>query len=193
MSNILIINGVKKFVYFNGQLNDILIEVVDGLLCDLGYQVKIVCVDSDYDIKEEVQNFVWVDVVIWQMSGWWMGVLWIVKKYMDDVFIEGYGMFYVSDGCMCFDVVKKYGFGGLVQGKKYMLLLMWNVLMEVFIEKDQFFYGVGVDGVYLLFYKVNQFLGMDVLLMFIVNDVIKMLDVLCYIVEYCKYLSEIFV
>lgn len=89
------------------------------------------------------------------MLGWWMGVLWIVKKYIDDVFIEGYGMLYVSDGCICKDLLKKYGFGGLVQGKKYMFFLIWNVLMEVFIEKDQFFYGVGVDGVYLLFYKVN--------------------------------------
>lgn len=43
-----------------------------------------------------------------------MGVLWIVKKYIDDVFIEGYGTLYVSDGCICKDLLKKYGFGGLV-------------------------------------------------------------------------------
>ncbi len=39
------------------------------------------------DIKEEVQGFVWADVVIWQMPGWWMGAPWTVK-YMDDVFAE---------------------------------------------------------------------------------------------------------
>lgn len=72
MSNILIINGAKKFAHSNGQLNDTLTEVADGLLRDLGHQVKIVRADSDYDIKEEVQNFVWADVVIWQMPGWWM-------------------------------------------------------------------------------------------------------------------------
>ncbi|SUH07026.1 oxidoreductase [Salmonella enterica subsp. enterica] len=44
-----------------------------GFLRDLGHQVKIVRADSDYDIKEEVQNFVWADVVIWQMPGWWDG------------------------------------------------------------------------------------------------------------------------
>lgn len=80
MSNILIINGAKKFAHSNGQLNDTLTEVADGLLRDLGHQVKIVRADSDYDIKEEVQNFVWADVVIWQMPGWWMGAPWTVKN-----------------------------------------------------------------------------------------------------------------
>lgn len=58
-----------------------LTEVADGLLRDLGHQVKIVR-DSDYDIKEEVQNFaVWADVmVIWQMRmvDW---APWTVKIY----------------------------------------------------------------------------------------------------------------
>ncbi len=41
-------------------------------LRDLGHDV-IVRADSDYDVKAEVQNFLWADVVIWQMPGWWMG------------------------------------------------------------------------------------------------------------------------
>ena len=49
--------------------------------------------------------------------------------------------------------------------------------MEAFTEKDQFFHGVGVDGVYLPFHKANQFLGMEPLPTFIANDVIKMPDV----------------
>lgn len=106
MSNILIINGAKKFAHSNGQLNDTLTEVADGLLRDLGHQVKIVRADSDYDIKEEVQNFVWADVVIWQMPGWWMGAPWTVKKYMDDVFTEGHGILYASDGRTRSDAAK---------------------------------------------------------------------------------------
>lgn len=80
MSNILIINGAKKFAHSNGQLNDTLTEVAEGTLRDLGHSVKIVRADSDYDVKEEVQNFVWADVVIWQMPGWWMGAPWTVKN-----------------------------------------------------------------------------------------------------------------
>ncbi len=64
MSNILIINGAKKFAHSNGQLNDTLTEVADGTLRDLGHDVRIVRADSDYDVKAEVQNFLWADVVI---------------------------------------------------------------------------------------------------------------------------------
>ncbi|HGU4344324.1 TPA: NAD(P)H-dependent oxidoreductase [Escherichia coli] len=166
MSNILIINGAKKFAHSNGQLNDTLTEVADGTLRDLGHDVRIVRADSDYDVKAEVQNFLWADVVIWQMPGWWMGAPWTVSK--------------------------KYGSGGLVQGKKYMLSLTWNAPMEAFTEKDQFFHGVGVDGVYLPFHKANQFLGMEPLPTFIANDVIKMPDVPRYTEEYRKHLVEIF-
>ena len=98
MSNILIINGAKKFAHSNGQLNDTLTEVADGTLRDLGHDVRIVRADSDYDVKAEVQNFLWADVVIWQMPGWWMGAPWTVKKYIDDVFTEGHGTLYASDG-----------------------------------------------------------------------------------------------
>lgn len=80
MSNTLIINGAKKFAHSNGQLNDTLTEVADGTLRDLGHDVRIVRADSDYDVKAEVQNFLWADVVIWQMPGWWMGAPWTVKS-----------------------------------------------------------------------------------------------------------------
>lgn len=64
-----------------------------------------------------------------------------------------------------------------MQGKKYMLSLTWNAPLEAFTEQDQFFEGVGVDGAYLPFHKANQFLAMEPLPTFIVNDVIKMPDV----------------
>lgn len=182
----------KKFAHSNGQLNDTLTEVAESYLRDAGHDVKSVRAESEYDVKEEVQNFLWADVVIWQMPGWWMGAPWTVKKYMDDVFTEGHGSLYASDGRTRSDASKKYGSGGLVQGKKYMLSLTWNAPMEAFTDKDQFFHGVGVDGVYLPFHKANQFLGMEALPTFIANDVIKMPDVPRYIAEYRKHLAEIF-
>ncbi|GEM_PF-3050980 len=80
MSNILIINGGKKFGHSNGQLNDTMTEVADGFLRDAGHEVRVVRADSDYDVKAEVQNFLWADAVIWQMPGWWMGAPWTVEK-----------------------------------------------------------------------------------------------------------------
>lgn len=114
------------------------------------------------------------------------------KKYMDDVFTEGHGTLYASDGRTRSDAAKSTVPAVWCRGKKYMLSLTWNAPMEAFTEKDQFFHGVGVDGVYLPFHKANQFLGMDALPTFIANDVIKMPDVPRYTAEYRKHLSEIF-
>ncbi len=143
MSNILIINGAKKFAHSNGQLNDTLTEVADGTLRDLGRDLRIVRADSDYDVKAEVQNFLWADVVIWQMPGWWMGAPWTVKKYIDDVFTEGHGTLYASDGRTRKDPSKKYGSGGLVQGKKYIRFSDLERTNGSLHQKDQFFHGVG--------------------------------------------------
>jgi len=119
MSNILIINGGKKFAHSNGQLNDTLTEAAELMLRELGHNVQITIADSQYDAAAEVEKFLWADTVIWQMPGWWMGAPWTVKKYMDDVFTVGHGKLYASDGRTRSDDSKKYGSGGLIQGKTH--------------------------------------------------------------------------
>ena len=192
MSNILIVNGAKQFAHSNGELNDTLTELANKVLCELGHTVQISRADSDYEIQAEIQKYVWADVVIYQMPGWWMGAPWTVKKYIDDIFTEGHGTLYASDGRSRSDASKKYGSGGLIHDKKYMLSLTWNAPMEAFTEQDQFFHGVGVDGVYLPFHKANQFLGMQSLKTFIVNDVIKAPEVEAYMAQYREHLTQVF-
>ena len=192
MSNILIVNGAKTFAHSKGELNDTLTDLAETVLLDLGHQVKIIRADSDYDAKQEVQKFLWADTVIYQMPGWWMGTPWTVKKYIDDVFTEGHGSLYANDGRSRSDASKKYGSGGLIHDKKYMLSLTWNAPMDAFTELDQFFHGAGVDGVYLPFHKANQFLGMQPIPTFIVNDVIKAPDVERYTAQYREHLTQHF-
>ena len=192
MSHILIINGAKAFAHSNGQLNDTLTDLAQRHLIQLGHEVKVTRTDSDYDIQAEIDKYVWADVVIYQMPGWWMGAPWTMKKYIDEVFTIGHGVLYASDGRSRSDAAKKYGSGGLIQGKKYMLSLTWNAPMQAFTDPEQFFEGVGVDGVYLPFHKANQFLGMQPLPTFIVNDVIKMPDVPSYIEAYKIHLDQLF-
>jgi modulator of drug activity B len=192
MSNILIINGAKQFAHSNGELNDTLTVLANKVLCELGHTVQISRADSDYEIQAEIQKYVWADVVIYQMPGWWMGAPWTVKKYIDDIFTEGHGTLYASDGRSRTDASKKYGSGGLIHDKKYMLSLTWNAPMEAFDAEDQFFHGVGVDGVYLPFHKANQFLGMQSLDTFIVNDVIKAPEVEAYMAQYREHLTQVF-
>jgi len=192
VSHILIINGAKAFAHSNGQLNDTLTDFAQRHLTQLGHDIKVTRTDCDYDIQAEIDKYVWADVVIYQMPGWWMGAPWTMKKYIDDVFTIGHGVLYANDGRSRSDTAKKYGSGGLIQGKKYMLSLTWNAPMQAFTDPEQFFEGVGVDGVYLPFHKANQFLGMQSLPTFIANDVIKMPDVPSYLDAYKAHLDQVF-
>ncbi len=192
MKNILLVNGAKTFAHSNGQLNDTLTELAQEVLSDLGHQVQVTRADSEYDAKAEVEKFLWADTVIYQMPGWWMGAPWTVKKYIDDVFTEGHGSLYANDGRSRSDASKKYGSGGLIHDKNYMLSLTWNAPMDAFNDAEQFFHGVGVDGVYLPFHKANQFLGMQTLPTFIVNDVIKAPEVEAYMAQYRDHLTQVF-
>lgn len=192
MSNILIVNGAKQFAHSNGELNDTLTVLGEDVLSDLGHCVKVTRTDANYDAQEEVEKYLWADVVIYQMPGWWMGAPWTMKKYIDDVFTTGHGSLYANDGRSRSDAAKKYGSGGLIQGKKYMLSLTWNAPLQAFDDPEQFFHGVGVDGVYLPFHKANQFLGMQSLETFIVNDVIKAPQIAQYEQAYRQHLQQLF-
>jgi modulator of drug activity B len=192
MSNILIINGAKTFAHSNGELNDTLAELAKTVLGELGHSVERTRADSLYDADEEVQKYLWADTVIYQMPGWWMGAPWTVKKYIDDVFTAGHGSLYANDGRSRSDASKKYGSGGLIHAKKYMLSLTWNAPVEAFSAPDQFFHGAGVDGVYLPFHKANQFLGMQALPTFMVNDVIKAPEADAYQAQYRSHLMQAF-
>ncbi|WP_274864415.1 NAD(P)H-dependent oxidoreductase [Serratia marcescens] len=177
MSNILIINGAKSFNFARGELNELYVNTASEVLSQLGHKVSVTKADSDYAPQNEITKILNSDVLIYQMPGWWMGEPWTVKKWIDEVFTEGHGSLYESDGRTRSDGSKKYGSGGLLQNKKYMLSLTWNAPLEAFNDPEQFFEGVGVDGLYLHLHKANQFLGMTPLPTFITNDVVKSPDV----------------
>lgn len=192
MSNILIINAMKKYAHSNGELNLTLHKEAADFLRQAGHEVKDTIVDHGYDIEEEIEKYMWADTVVYQQPGWWMGTPWILKKYIDEIFTEGHGRLYQSDGRSRSDSSKKYGSGGLIQGKTYMLSLTWNAPQEAFDDPAQFFGGVGVDGVYLPFHKANQFLGMTPLPTFLCTDVMKRPDVENNIKRLHQHLAEVF-
>jgi len=177
MSNILIINGAKSFNFARGELNELYVNTANEVLSHLGHTVSVTRADSNFDPQNEITKILNSDILIYQMPGWWMGEPWTVKKWIDEVFTEGHGTLYESDGRTRSDGSKKYGSGGLLQNKKYMLSLTWNAPLEAFNDPEQFFEGVGVDGLYLHLHKANQFLGMRSLPTFITNDVVKSPDV----------------
>lgn len=190
--NALLINGGQVFGHSGGRLNTILHSTAVNHLESSGYNVNETHIDNGYDIHDEVDKFLWADIIIYQMPGWWMMVPWKMKKYMDDVYTFGQGKLYENDGRTRSDPNKQYGTGGLLSGKKYMLSVTWNAPVEAFGEFGNFFDARGVDGVYFAFHKSQQFLGMSGLPTFMVNDVIKEPAVERFITEYKCHLNTIF-
>lgn len=189
MKNILILNGGKVFGHSNGELNHSLSSIAAEFL-QQHHAVKTTEIDSGYEIEQEIDKWLWADLVIYQMPAWWMGPPWIVKKYMDEVFTAGHGKLYASDGRSREDSSKKYGSGGILQGKHYLFSVTWNAPEEAFSDPSQFFSGLGVESVYLPVHKAHQFLGMTPLPSFICNDVIKNPSISADIERYKQHLTK---
>ena len=192
MKKILLLNGGKAFAHSHGQYNSTLHDAALAFLDRAGCDVKTTFIDGGYDVDEEVAKILWADVVIYQMPGWWMGAPWTVKKYIDEVFTAGHGSLYANDGRTRSDHSQKYGSGGLVHGKQYMLSLTWNAPLQAFDDPSDFFEGKGVDAVYFPFHKANQFLGMTGLPTFLAVDVMKRPDVPAALAAYEAHLDKVF-
>jgi modulator of drug activity B len=192
MKKILLLNGSKAFAHSHGQYNSTLHDAAMAFLDRAGFDVKTTFIDGGYDVQAEVEKFLWADVIIYQMPGWWMGAPWTVKKYIDEVFTAGHGSLYANDGRTRSDHSQKYGSGGLVQGKQYMLSLTWNAPQQAFDDPADFFEGKGVDAVYFPFHKANQFLGMTGLPTFLAVDVMKRPDVPAALAAYGAHLDKVF-
>jgi modulator of drug activity B len=103
-----------------------------------------------------------------------MGVPWITKKYIDEIFSMGKDtVTYVSDGRTRSDATKRYGSGGLMQGKKYMLSLTYNCPTTEFNNKEGFFSGLSLDEANVATHKTFQFCGAEPLETFSVHDIFK--------------------
>lgn len=191
MKKVLLLNGGKEFAHSEGRYNATLHDAALALLDRAGCDLRQTQISAGYDIAEEVEKFLWADLIIYQMPGWWMGAPWTVKKYMDEVFTAGHGSLYASDGRTRSDASQKYGSGGLIQGKQYLLSLTWNAPQQAFDDPTDFFEGKGVDAVYLPFHKANQFLGMSPLPTFLCVDVMKRPAIEADVARYQQHLAQV--
>ncbi|MCE3047551.1 NAD(P)H-dependent oxidoreductase [Helicobacter kayseriensis] len=192
MKHVLLLNGAKVFGSSGGKLNTALHQLANEILTQLGYEVEQTCIDQGYTIQEEVEKILRADVLLYQMPAWWMGEPWIVKKYIDEVFLGLYGKLFSGDGRSREDESKKYGTGGGSHGKKYLFSTTWNAPLEAFVEKNQFFEGRGVDGALFSLHKTHQFIGMQALESFACYDVVKNPKIEQYQADYAFHLKKIF-
>ena len=192
--NILLIDGGQAFRFTEGRLNHTLHQTARETLAALGHTVKETVIEQGYDTVAEVEKWLWMDAVVWQMPGWWMGEPWTVKKYVDEVFSEGVGedKLVANDGRHRVNPTVGYGTGGLLRGKKHMISSTWNAPIEAFTREGDFFEGAGVDGVHFHFHKANEFLGTTRLPTFTCNDVVKNPQVERYLSDYRSHLEKVF-
>ncbi|PHO08996.1 flavodoxin [Malaciobacter canalis] len=175
MKNVLIINGHQRYDEIaEGKLTQTFINKAQDFFENNNFEVKHSVVESDYNIKEELEKFKWADYILFQYPVYWMGVPWLTKKYMDEIFSGGNNtVTFVNDGRSRSDSSKKYGSGGLMTDKKYMLSLTYNCPSSEFNNKDGFFDGLTLDEANVAVHKTFQFCGAKPLQTYAIHDIFK--------------------
>lgn len=124
MKNILIINGWHSFSDSKGLFNKSLFNITKNFFIRLDYySVKETHIDKRYKIKEEVSKYIWADIIIYHTPVWWFSIPFKFKKYFDEILAAGYhNGIWMSDGRNPENPEMNYGTGGLLHGKKYILI-----------------------------------------------------------------------
>lgn len=172
MKKVLIINGHQYYDFVaKGELTQKYIDKANDFFIENGFEVKHTHIEKEYDVEEECTKFEWADYILFQYPVYWMGLPWIAKKYFDETFTQG--RYYVNDGRSRSDESKRYGSGGLLNGKKYMLSLTYNCPISEFSNKDGFFDGLTLDEAHITVHKTFQFCGLKPLKTYSVHDIFK--------------------
>lgn len=178
MKNVLIINGHQYYPFSEGKLNATLVDKAATMLEAKGYSTRIVTMSDNIDVKKELENHQWADVVLFQSPVNWMGITWSFKKYMDEVYTAGMGgALCVGDGRTEEAPKKNYGMGGALTNTKYMMSLTFNAPEEAFNDADEFFNGKTVDDLMFPMHMNFKFFGMQPMPTFACFDVMKNADV----------------
>lgn len=195
MKKIFIINGGQKFGHSGGKFNATLAAATaDFFSRHKDFEVRTSDVNHDLDPKEEVENFVWADVIIYHTPIWWFQLPHGFKKYIDVVFTQGHEKgIYKSDGRSSKNPKINYGTGGMLQGRKYMVSSSWNAPKEAFTLPGEFFDQTSVDqGVLYGFHRMNAFTGMEPLESIHFHDIEKNADVVNDLIVYEQHLEKLF-
>jgi len=146
---VLLINGAQARGVAQGLLNQTLFELAKTEL-QPHYHVLETTVAEGYQISEEQAKFKQADIVIFQYPVFWFSVPGAFKTYLDEVY--EHGVFFTGSD--------RYGDGGLMAGKRYLLSTTWNAPSDVFIDNELFFDGRAMDEVLLGMHKTQQYVGM---------------------------------
>lgn len=191
MKKVLIINGHHYYPFSEGKLNGTLIEKATAMLGEADFEIKVSNVQKGYDVDEEVEKFIWADVVLLQTPLNWMGVTWSFKKYLDEVFTVGMmGQMSNGDGRSAEAPKKNYGLGGLLKGK-YMISVTANAPKEAFNDpNEKFFEGISEDELLLPMHLNFKWFGLEPLKTYFAYDVMKNPEVENDLQRFEKHINE---
>ena len=176
MKKIFIINGGQKFGHSGGKFNQTIANATEEFfLNNKNFEVRSTDINDEFDPAQEVEKFVWADVIIYHTPIWWFQLPHAFKKYIDVVFTEGHNNgIYKSDGRSSKNPAINYGTGGMLHGRKYMVTTSWNAPKEAFTLPGEFFNETSVDnGPLFGFHRMNAFTGMKPLESLHFHDVMK--------------------
>lgn len=175
MKNVLLLTLHQKYDGIaNGNVTRALVNNAKTFFEQNGFETKQTVIEDGYDIKEELEKFKWADIIFVQSPVYWMGLPWLGKKYIDEIFSAGAStVTYTSDGRTRSDPSKTYGSGGLMGGKKYMLSFTYNCPKSEFDNPNGFFDGLSLDEANVALHKTFQFCGAAKLPSFAVYDIYK--------------------
>ena len=192
MENILIINGWHEFANSKGTFNKALFDISKIHFSDSPkFDTKTTEINSGYIVSEEVEKFIWSDIIVYHTPIWWFAVPFNFKKYLDEVLTAGYqnGM-WTSDGRDSENPEINYGTGGLLQGKQYILTTSWNAPQGAFMLPNEFFNQISVDnGPLSGFHGMNRYLGIKLHSSLQFHDVEKNADTSNQLKEYKSFLK----
>lgn len=194
MKKVLIINGGQNFGHSGGKYNQTVAENTVQVLNSLGnIEVKITNVSKNYDRNEEVEKFVWADLIIYHTPIWWFQLPNGFKKYIDEVFTAGHANgIYMSDGRKSDSPEINYGTGGMLGGRKYMVTTSWNAPKTAFTIPGEFFNETSVDdGPLFGFHRMNAFVSLEKIEGFHFHDVEKNADINRDMKLYRDHLTEV--
>lgn len=195
MTKVFIINGGQKFGHSGGRFNETIASATEEFFSKQpGFEVKTTNINHDYNPLEEVEKYVWADIVIYHTPIWWFQLPHGFKKYIDVVFTEGHNEgIYHSDGRSSNNPAVNYGTGGMLKGKQYMITTSWNAPKEAFTLPNEFFMETSVDkGPLFGFHRMNAFTGMVPLESMHFHDVEKNADIERDIRLYNQHLKKTF-
>ncbi len=175
MRHVLLINGHQKYEKLaEGKLTSAYMDMAQRFLSSNGFEVRVTNIEKGYNIEDEIEKISWAYYYIFQYPIYWMGLPWITKKYIDEVFSAGKGRAtFKNDGRVPQDPSTQYGTGGLMKGKRYMLSMTYNCPESEFDNPSGFFKGSSIDDANIAVHKVFQFCGATKLKSFCSFDVYR--------------------